>query len=124
MTVETVDWEMYSHNDKTLIVTVLDDDDVAVNITGWDLRLEIKEDEEIATIAYLTKTSDDVLECSLVTPLTGIAEFYIVPADFATAPRYGFSYYYAVKGKTAAGKEYNVVDGRVKFKRPIFTVVP
>lgn len=122
--VDVTDWEMFANNDVTFRVTVKDQDGAVVNLSGYSARMEIKLDKEIATVAYISKSTTSGTQATITTPSSGIVDFFITAADFGTAPRYNLPYYYAVKIKSATNKEYTVLEGTVKFKKPVFTTVP
>jgi hypothetical protein len=97
---------MYRGDHKTFELSVKDSDNVAVNITGATLTFSVKNDPNDPT-ALISKSTAVVTEIALTTPVNGLAEIYLLPAD--TRDLEAGTYVYDVQIVTAASKKHTLV---------------
>lgn len=77
----TVDESLFLEEDRPLEYTVLDEDGVAVNITGWTVTWTLRVDRATSA-ALITKTVGSGI--TLTTPASGILRVTIDSADWST----------------------------------------
>ena len=73
--------EVYKGESKTLVLTVLDENRAAQDLTGATLTMTVRK-RITDTTAVITKVSTTVTEIEIQTPATdGKAKIFLVPAD-------------------------------------------
>lgn len=94
--------------DKTLRVTVSDEDGDAVDLTGATVYFRVKVDISDAS-AVIEKVSTDVAEIEInADPTTGLADIYLIPGDTSSLTL--VPHVYDVWVTLANGKSYAVVE--------------
>lgn len=92
---------------KTLKLTVLDDKQATVDITGARILFSVKRRLEDTVPLIQKDSAASVAEIALIQPQVGVAEIYINPAD--TQNQDLGDYFFDVWAILASGKRYAVV---------------
>ena len=96
MTKQSQDFLMWSGDDKTITVTVYDNDDVVVDITGATITWELS--QNVDSTALISKTVGSGI--TLSDPTNGIFTIALDPADTASLSG---RYYHEAEITDAAG---------------------
>lgn len=106
---------------KTLELTVTDDTDKVVDLTGATLYFSVKTLIEDSHPLF-QKRSTNVSEIEITKPRDGVARIYLSPADTQTLdPK---EYVFDVWVVLASGKRYPVIEPSVFVVRPGVTILP
>jgi len=107
---------------RTLRVTVTDNDDVAVDITGGTIYFSVKQDIE-DTEPLIQKISTNPAEAVITSSCGGEAEIYLKPADTQNLqPK--VDYVFDVWLVTASGDRYDVLPPTMFKVKPSVTRIP
>ena len=91
---------------RTLVVTVVDSNGSAVDLTGGSVYLTVRDSLD-AEHARIVKTSADPTQVAIPEPRNGTARIYIVPSDTVSMDH--GDYVYDIWVETAAGDRVPVV---------------
>jgi len=97
---------IYKNDDKTFRVTVVDDLNRPINITGYLIHLSIRYND-FSTASILEKDSSVSSEILITDAANGVAEIYFIPED--TTDLSSGIYIYDIKVTTGTGKVYTIV---------------
>lgn len=111
---------VYRGQNKTLGVTVVNDHNIAVDLTGGRILFTVKESVD-STNPLIQKSSDDITQAALVSPREGRAHIYLSPTDTKNMAikQYVFDVWFI----TADNKRYPVVLPSVFDLKPSVTVL-
>ncbi len=113
---------MYKGDDKTLRVTVADQDSIAIDLLDCSLRFSLK---ALATdeTPLIEKTTVDSAEIAIIPPTSqGIAEVYLIPAD--TVDLAPGTYAFDVELTTKLLKIYTLLVGTLTLQQDVSLPVP
>lgn len=99
--------------DKNFRFTVLDDDGVAVDITGWAVEWVVRKHKGDQGTALLSKTAGSGI--ILTTPASGILTVAVADTDTDGIP--AGTYYYTL-WRTDAGVEVELAFGEAVLRQP------
>ena len=101
-------------DDKYYIITIKDDDGVAIDITGWTVYFTVKED-----------TNDDDADAKIkkdvtshTTPISGITQIHLTNEDTTLDVR---NYYYDIQVKKSDDTIMTIVAGNFEVTQDITT---
>lgn len=98
-------------NTRTLAITYTDNDEIAIDITGWTVIFMVKTTySDVDASALITKTA------SISTPTAGIASVSLTTADTSLAVG---NYVFDVKATTTNGQVYTAPVGNFKITKVV-----
>lgn len=102
----TQNLEAYVSRDTNLIVTVVDQDSVAVDLSGSTVSYTIEDDDGVVQVTKTSATSSEISTSS------NVVTVYINPSDMTTPD----VYLHEMKITDASGNVVQVMDGSIHFK--------
>ena len=112
MTIENVSIQMYRGDNRNVVVTVTDGDDVAINLTDGSMKFTVKDSVD-DTVNVFQLTSATVTEIDFTDAAAGEATIYLTPTQ--TGELSG-QYVFDIQFVNSDGKIYTVTYG-------VFTIV-
>lgn len=106
---------------RTLELTVVDDADAVIDLTGAKIYMSVKSDLA-SQYPIIQKVSTNVLECEITTPKGGVAQIYLNPSDTQTLDP--DVYMYDVWVVLADGRRYAIIEQSPFTVRQGVTVIP
>ena len=117
MTDVAQDFEIVSGNDRSVNITVTDDDGNAVDLTGATITWKAATSPE-ASSALITKTNDSTNGISVSTPSNGVLTINLDPADTQSLDGV---YYHETLVTDSSGNKSTVAIGHMKVRPNLIT---
>ena len=111
MSVPTTLAEVTQGEDLTYDLTVRDKNGAVVDITGYQVRFQVRhKTADAAANAMISKTSAVSTEIDIYDPVNGKARIFIDPSDTLAAAKFKpGDYYYDVWVVTTASKQHQII---------------